>query len=208
MALSHGAFVKLVALNNDRPKISWSSEKKADGLITVILIGTALTERETSVFMTEMADYVGGMSQLKIEKVGQSPDQAALPAQALPHDDAEKRAALHALLDTPIQKFQWVANPRASGGIQKRIVTYVEADLRRSQQYSEPPLNDVVPTIGRLVLCTEREVLRMNMVGETQVTAIKDKLAELGLRLGMARAELDGWVPLEERNIAQAQPEG
>jgi hypothetical protein len=100
MALSHGSFVKLTELYIDRPKISWNSEKTADGLITVILIGTALTEPETSVFMTEMVEFVGGMSQLKIEKLGESPDLATLPAAPLSQGDAEKRAALHALLDT------------------------------------------------------------------------------------------------------------
>jgi hypothetical protein len=192
MVLSHRSFVKLSEQYIDRPKIRWSSEKKADGLITVILAGTALTEPETSVFMTEMVEFVGGMSQLKIEKLGESPDLATLPAAPLSQGDAEKRATLHALLDTPIKDVRWVTegvHPTA----QTRIVNSL---LNHFWGYA--------PTLGRLVLQKE-SISFLNMSRRGVVfKAMTDKLAELGLRLGMSPAELDGWVPLEERDGAQA----
>jgi DNA-directed RNA polymerase alpha subunit len=123
----------------------------------------------------------------------------------LSDQDAETRAKLHALLDTHVRKIQWA--PEGSK-LQKVIVDNLEADVKenRESRYEGP----VVPTLGRLVLYSENEVVAIHSIGRgKKLKYIKDKLAELGLRLNMVLGELDRWRPIEQRIAAEeAQPEG
>ncbi len=81
-----------------------------------------------------------------------------------------------------------------------------ERDLVLSVRSANVAKSVGATTVAQLAQFTEMELLETRCFGETSLKEIKQKLAELGLWLGMSLSELEGRPGTQARIVGLAKP--